>query len=112
MAALFQCLGFIHEEIGSQHHTIANDIDLTSLEDTRGDRAQHVLLAFELQRVAGIRTALKTGNNIILRGQHVDHLTFTFIAPLQSQQDINFTLIHLLFVFVEFFILFCRVILA
>ena len=111
MAALFQCLGFVHEEVGSQHHTIADDIDLTTLKDTRGDRAQHVLLAFELQRVAGIGTALKTGNNIILRGQHIDHLAFSFIAPLQSQQDVNFTLIHLLFVFVEFFNFFCRVIL-
>ena len=94
MAACLECLCLVHEEIGSQHHTIADDIHLATLEDTRGNRAQHILLTFELQRMAGIRTTLEACNHIVLRGQHIDHLTFSFITPLQSEQDVNFSFVH------------------
>ena len=90
-----QCLGLFHEQVGSQHHAIADDVYLTALEDTGRNRTQHILLTFELQGVACIGTALKTSYHIILWGQHVNHLSFTFVAPLQTQQDVNFSLIHL-----------------
>ena len=96
----------VHEEVRSEHHAIADNVHLTTLEDTRWNRAQHILLAFELQRVAGIRTTLETGHHIVLGGQHVDHLTFSLIAPLQTQQDINFSFVHnLSFSFIDFFML-------
>ena len=94
MTTSLQRFGFVHKQVGSQHHAITDDVDLTALEDTRGYRAQHILLALELECMASVRTALETGYHIILRGQHVDHLTFSFVAPLQTEQDINFTLIH------------------
>ena len=89
-----QCFGLFHKEVGSQHNTITDNVHLTTLEDTRGNRAQHILLAFKLQRMTSIRTTLETGNHIVLRGQHIDHLTFSFVAPLQSEQDIYFTFVH------------------
>jgi hypothetical protein len=45
--------------------------------------------------MAGIRATLEAGYNVILWCQYVDHLSFSFVAPLQSEQDVNFTLIHL-----------------
>ena len=96
MTALLKILSLTHKEVWSQNYTIADDVHLTTLENTRRDRAKHILLALKLQCMSSIRTTLETSNDIILRGQHVNHLTFTFIAPLQTQQDIYFTCVHFL----------------
>ena len=113
MAALFQRLGLFHEEVGSQHHTIADDVHLAPLKDAGGNGAQYILLPLKLKRVTSIRTALKTSHYVILWGQHVDHLSFTFVAPLESQQDVNLSFVHCFFVLlvVSFFctFFFCRV---
>ena len=99
MAAGLERLGFLHEQVGSQYDTITDDIYLTTLEDARGNGAKHILLALELQRMTGIGTALKTSHHIILRGEHINYLTFSFVAPLQTQQDIYFSLIHCCFIY-------------
>ena len=109
MTALLQVLGFSHEQIGSQHHAVTDNVHLSSLEDTGGNTAKHILLTFELQGMSGIRTTLKTSYYIITRSQNIDHLTFTFIAPLQTQQDIYSTFVHTIY---YFFLFFCRVIFA
>ena len=49
--------------------------------------------------MTGIGTALKTSHHIILRGEHINYLTFSFVAPLQTQQDIYFSLIHCCFIY-------------
>ena len=82
MATGLQGLGLLHEQIRSKHHTVTNDIHLSTLEDSRWNGAQYILLAFKLQRMTSIRTTLETGNHIVLRGQYIDHLTFSLIAPL------------------------------
>ena len=99
MAAGLESLGFLHEQVGSQDDTITDDIRFSALEDARGNGAKHVLLALELQRMTGIGTALKTSHHIILRGEHINYLTFSFVAPLQTQQDIYFSLIHCCFIY-------------
>ena len=102
MTASLQCLGFLHEQVGSQDDTIAYDIRFVSLENTGGNGAKHIFLTFELQRMTGIRTSLEASHHIILGGEHINDLTFSFIAPLQAQQDINFSLIHFLYLFGSF----------
>ena len=109
MTALLQILGLCHEQIGSQHHAVTDDVHLSSLENTRRNAAKHIFLTFELQGMSCIRTTLKTSYYIITRCQHIDHLTFTFIAPLQTQQDIYSTFVHIIYCF---FLFFCRVIFA
>ena len=99
MAAGLERLGFLHEQVGSQYDTITDDIRFSTLEDARGNGAKHILLALELQRMTGIGTALKTSHHIILRGEHINYLTFSFVAPLQTQQDIYFSLIHCCFIY-------------
>ena len=107
VATGLKCLGFVHEEVWSKHHTISNNVHLATLEDAGGDGTQHILLAFKFQRVTGIRSSLETGNHIVLRGQHIDHLTFSFVAPLQAQQDINFSFVHNALFIQFFYSLFC-----
>ena len=46
--------------------------------------------------MAGIGTTLETGHHIITRSKYVHNLTFAFITPLQSQQDINLFCFHFL----------------
>ena len=103
MSALLKILSLSHEEVWSKNNAITDDINLTTLEDTRRDRAEDVFLSFELKGMTCVRTTLEACYYIILRGQYIDHLSFTFIAPLQTEQDIYFT-VH--FYFSLYFILY------
>ena len=38
----------------------------------------------------GIGATLKAGHDLIMGGQHIDHLAFSFVAPLQTENDIDF----------------------
>lgn len=46
---------------------------------------QNVLRPVKLNRMTGIRAALETGNNIIIRCQDVNNLTLSLISPLEPQ---------------------------
>ena len=94
MTTCLKCLCLLHKEIGRQNDTITDDIHLSTLEDTRGNRTKHILLTFELKGMTSIRTTLEACYYIVLGGQYINHLTFSFVAPLQTQQDINFTFVH------------------
>ena len=104
MTTLSQVLCFLHEEIRSQDDAITDNIQLTTLEDTRRNTAQNILLTFKLKCMTCIRTALKACYYIIAWCKNVYNLTFTFIAPLQTEQDINFTCIHFLNVILFLFL--------
>ena len=95
VSALLKILGLLHEEVGSEHYAIADDVNLTSLENARRDAAEYILLALKLESVACIRTALETCDHIILRGEDINNLALTFVAPLQSEQDVNFSFVHI-----------------
>ena len=90
VAAAGQCLGLLLEEDRVEHHAVANHVDLIALKYTRRDRTQHVLLPVELQCMPGIGATLKAGHDLIMGGQHIDHLAFSFVAPLQTENDIDF----------------------
>ena len=106
MSALLEILCLSHEEVWSKNNAITNDIYLTTLEDTRRDRAEDIFLSFEFEGVTSVRTTLEACYNIILRGQYIDHLSFTFIAPLQTEQDIYFTVHFLFYFFILYTLLF------
>ena len=90
VAALSQFLSLFHEEQWVEHHAVADDVQLAALENARWDAAQHVFLTVELQRVAGVRTALKACHNVVARGQYIDHLAFALVAPLEAEEYIYF----------------------
>src|SRR5574344_512190 len=104
MTTCLQCLCLVHKKVGSKNDTIADDINLATLENTRGNAAQNIFLTFEFQCVTCIWATLETCNHIITRGQYIDHFSFSFIAPLQTEQDVNFTFVHfsVFFYFVSF----------
>ena len=103
MSALLQFFCLSHEQIWSQNHTVPDDIHLSALEYTGRNGTQNVFLSFELQRVSCIRTSLETSHYVVVRCEHIYDLSFTFITPLETQQDIYFTCVHLLLC--EFFTL-------
>ena len=63
----FQRFCFRFEQSRIEHYTVTDDIYFISLENTRRDRAKHVLLSFELKCMTGIRSTLETCNYIISR---------------------------------------------
>ena len=62
--------------------TVADEVDATWGEHTRRDVVQHEFLAFKLDGVSGIGTALEAADDVIVRGEGIDHLAFAFVAPL------------------------------
>ena len=89
-AALAEGLGFLHEKHGVKHHTVAYKIGFLVLEHARGYGAEHIFLAVEFKGVAGVGPTLKTGYHIVTRSEHIHYFTFSFVAPLEAEQNINF----------------------
>ena len=90
---ILQLLCLLGEEDRVEHHAVTDDIDRPALEDSRRHRSQDMGLPLDLQRVTGIGSALEATDDIVVGGQHIDHLSLSLIAPLQSQQDI-YLIIH------------------
>jgi len=84
VSALSQLLGLAHKEVGGQHHAIADDIDLATLENSGGNAAEHIFLALKLQGVAGIGSTLKAGYHVIVGREYVYDLTLALISPLKT----------------------------
>ena len=81
---------FLAECDGIQHDTVADDVLATFAENTGGNAPNHETFAVEMQGVSGIGTALETGDSRIASSQDIYNFTFTFIAPLEAENDINF----------------------
>ena len=90
VAAGSQRFGLLAEEDGVDHHAVADDVGLAALENARRNRAEHVFLAVEFQRVTGIGTALETGHHLVTGRQHVHDLPFALVTPLQAEDNVNF----------------------
>ena len=90
---ILQFLCLLGEEDRVEHHAVTDDIDRSALEDSRRHRSQDMGLPLDLQCVTGIGSALEATDDIVVGGQHIDHLSLSLIAPLQSQQDI-YLIIH------------------
>ena len=89
-AALLKLLGFLTEQHRVEHHAVAYDVNLPMLENARGNGAEHILFALELKGVSGVGASLEAGHSVIARGQYVDHLTFSFVAPLEPEKHVYF----------------------
>ncbi len=88
--AALEVAGLVHKQVGSQHDAVADDVDFVSLEDTRGNGSQDVFLSFELKCVARVGTALEACYHVVSWGEHIDHLAFALIAPLEAEKHIYF----------------------
>ena len=66
------------------HDAVADDIDRSVAENPGRNRVEHVFFAFEMKGMSGVRPTLETGDHLIVGGQYVHHLSFTFVTPLQT----------------------------
>jgi hypothetical protein len=64
-------------------NSVANEINLSGMENTRRDSVQYMFYAFEFESVTGIWTALETGCYIIIACENINDLPFSLIAPLK-----------------------------
>ncbi len=90
VAAGREPLGLLAEEHGVEHHAVADDIGFAALENARRNRAEDIFFTVELQSMTGVRPSLETSYDLIRGGQHIDHLAFAFVAPLQAENDVYF----------------------
>ena len=95
--SLAECLSFLHEEYRIKHHTVADEVGFFVLEDAGGDGAEHIFLAVELQSVTGIGPSLETCHNVVARSEHIHNFTFTLVAPLEAEQNVNFHIFSVCF---------------
>ena len=79
-----QFSALLYESYRVEHHAVAYDIDRSLAEDTRRDRAQHIALVVEMERMAGVGTSLETSYCVIFLGQHINYLSLALISPLES----------------------------
>ena len=107
VAALGQLLGLGPEQDGIDDHTVADDIGLATLENPRRNRAQDVLLTVELKRMAGIGTALETRYDLVAGRQYIHDLALALVAPLQTEDHVDFFHYELMTVFLDAKDVFC-----
>ena len=96
--------GFLHEEVGSNHTTIANDVELAFVEDATRNGPQHKLLTFKDDGVSRIRAACIPCNYVISRSENIHDLTFTFVAENDAQKCIYFTFSHISYYLISYLI--------
>ena len=82
---VFQRIDFLLKGDGVDDNAVADDVGFLLVEDAGGDDVEHVADAVELQRVAGVGTALEAGHHIVFRGYHVHNLALALVAPLQTE---------------------------
>src|SRR5439155_17594335 len=83
-AELAKVVDFFQQRFRIDHHAVAQEAELPRVDDSGGEEAQRVMLVGELDRVPGVVTALKAGHDIEVVAQQVDDLSFSFVAPLRS----------------------------
>src|SRR6185369_4087593 len=59
------------------------------MHDSGGQQVQHKRLIADLDRVAGVVTALITSDDVETLSEQIDNLAFTFVAPLGAN-DCNY----------------------
>ena len=67
VAGCFQRLRLCFEQRRIEHHAVTDYIHFITLKNSRRNGTEHILLAFKLQCMAGVRAALKTCHYIVSR---------------------------------------------
>ena len=94
VASFFEFTGFLHEEVWSNDTAVTDDVELAFIEDAAGNAAEHKLLSFEDDGVSSVWPACEAGYYIIIRGEHIHYLSFSFVAEDDAEQGIYFTFCH------------------
>ncbi len=86
-AGSFQLVDFTQQIRHGQDDAIADIASHAGTHDAGRNQLQSSLLAADDQRMAGVVAALETHHALGVIGQPIDDLTFTFIAPLRTDDD-------------------------
>ena len=81
-AALFEALDFADECDRVDDDAVGDDALFPCAQDAGGDQVEDEFFFTDLDGVAGVVAALGAHDDVSLPGQHVDDLSFSFIAPL------------------------------
>ena len=73
---VFQRFNLLLKQSRIEDNPVTYHIYFVSLENSGWNRSKHVFFAFEYQSMPGIRSPLKTSNNIILRRKYIYNFTF------------------------------------
>ena len=82
-----QPIELLDQAHGIHDDTIADHAHLVRAEDPAGNQVQDVLVLAHEDRVARVVATLRADHYLRLLGQHVDDLTFAFVAPLSADQN-------------------------
>lgn len=78
------------EENRIKNHSVADEIRLSALENSGGDGTQYVFLSVKFEGMACVRPSLETRYGIVAGSKDIHDLTFSFVAPLEAEQNVNF----------------------
>ena len=87
---LLQLAGLLGESHRVEHHSVADDIDGVFAKNTGRYRPQYVYLIAEMEGVSGIRPSLESSDHAVIRCEDIDDFSFSFVAPLQAENYIDF----------------------
>jgi len=87
---LRQTIRFDEERFGIDDHAVAEHAGLATMHDSRRKQVQDKRLIADLDRVAGVVSALIASNDVETLGEQIDDLAFTFVAPLGAYHCYDF----------------------
>ena len=80
----FESVAFHEKRLRVENNPSADNARDTLMEDSGGNDVQDILTTAERDGVAGVVSALITGDTIESIGKDVDNLSFSFISPLET----------------------------
>jgi hypothetical protein len=83
-AARAQRVNFLQKFFRINNYAVTNDTRLVAVEDARRNEMERVAFIAHLHGVTSIGATVVADDHIMLRGEQVNDLSFTFVPPLQS----------------------------
>ena len=80
IAGTLQFLCFCHEQVRCNNASVTDDVQLSFVKNTGWYRTEDKFLSFKDNRVTCVGTTCETCNHVVLRCEHINDLTFAFIA--------------------------------
>src|SRR5690606_8500186 len=87
---LVKGIQFLFENYRVYHHPVSNNVYFGFMENSRRYGVQHMFQSIEFKCMAGIWATLEPGYHIVFGSQYIHYLSFSFVAPLEAEQYINF----------------------
>src|SRR5262249_49456504 len=80
-----QLIDLGEERLQIDDDAVPDDAGQLAMQNAGGDEAQHEFRAVDVHGVSCVVPALVPCHDIEARGEQIDHLTFSFVAPLRAE---------------------------